>query len=470
MGIAVKRQLEQPVGSLLRLVRILHQNGQGKGATLYETACECDGSFCGSHDGICGNIRILDAKSFTHALACKSCNTARSASVLAASAKLRRLPNSPEIDEALRMVYGLSRDYGRGDSSHTGSLTLKEITLRFGRTRGYLRRRAEELNLPLRQVKRHSKWSEEEQRILERNAHLSCEAIQKRLVNEGYKRTISAIRDRITLHNLRQGTPYFRQEELVQYLGVSAQKVRRWMQEGLIRCQRMQTNSPTDPRLVHRNEVRRFVQRNPMAIDLRRVDQLWFLDIVFDGKIGDTVETVLRKTATSKKNSRSQGEILEMAAYHESGHAVMAHVQGRRVKPVSVGKRANTSRRVSAHPMSEWSQPNTSSAQVERQVLVIFAGQVAQELLAGGRSCRGEDFPQAKTIASNVAHEETELNAYLRWLRIRARNILRDPTNWAAVKALAQALKTENEIRGVRAIGGRQAKAIITQALKDEHA
>ena len=470
MDIAAKRQLEQPVCSLLRLIRISDQPHRGKGNTLYETVCECDGSFCGSHSGICGNTRILDTKSLTRALACKSCNTARGASVLAASAKRRKLSNSPEIDEALRMAYGQSREYGQDDSSRTSSLTLKEIALRFERTRGYLRRRAEELNLTLRQVKRHSKWSEEEQRILERNAHLSCEAIQKRLVNEGYERTVSAIRDRITLHNLRQGTPYFRQEQLAQYLGVSAQKVRRWMQEGLIRFQRMQTNSPADPLLVHRNEVRRFIQRNPMAIDLRRVDQLWFLDTVFDGKIGDTVETVLRKTATSKKNSRSQGEILEMAAYHESGHAVMAHVQGRRIKPVSVGKRAKASRRVSAHPMSDWSQPNASGTQVERQVLVIFAGQVAQELLAGGQSCRGEDYPQAKTLASNVAHEEAELNAYLRWLRIRARNILRDPTNWAAVKALAQALRAENEIRGVRSMGGHQAKAIIRRALREEHA
>jgi hypothetical protein len=163
-----------------------------------------------------------------------------------------------------------------------------------------------------------------------------------------------------------------------------------------------------------------------MAIDLRRVDQLWFLDIVFNGRIGDTVETVLRKTATSKKNSRSLGEIIEIAACHESGHAVMAHVQGRRVKPISVGKRTKTSRRVSAHPKSDWSQPNGSSTQVERQILIIFAEQAAQELLAGGRCCRGEDFPQARTLASNVAHEETELNAYLCWLGIRARNILRE--------------------------------------------
>jgi hypothetical protein len=190
MDIAVKRQLQQPVGSLLRLIHISNQRRPGKGNALYETVCECNGSFCHSHEGRCGNARILDPKSFITAMACKPCNTARRASVLAACSRQRKLPDSPEIDGALRTAYKQSRKYDRCDSSQIGNLTLGEIALRFRRTRGYLRRRAEELNLTRRQVRRHSKWSEEEQRILERNAHLSCEVIRKRLAKEGYERTI----------------------------------------------------------------------------------------------------------------------------------------------------------------------------------------------------------------------------------------------------------------------------------------
>ena len=139
-------------------------------------------------------------------MACKPCNMAHSASVLAACSRQRKLPDSPEIDEALRTAYRHSRKYDRCDSSQIGSLTLDEIALRFRRTRGYLRRRAEELNLTRRQVKRHLTWSEEEGRVLERNAHLSCQAIQKRLRKHGYERTVGSIQDRIAQHNLRQGT------------------------------------------------------------------------------------------------------------------------------------------------------------------------------------------------------------------------------------------------------------------------
>jgi len=462
---AVKRLLEQPAGSLLRLIRVADQREPGKGNAQYETVCECDGSFCGAHEGICGNARILDSKSFIRAMACKLCNTAHQASALAASARQRKFPDSPEIDEVLRTAYRQSREYTSCDSSRPRGLTLKEIALRFGRTRAYLRRRAEELNLTRRRIKRCPKWTEEEQRILERSAHLSCQVIQKRLGKEGYERTIGAIRDRITLHHLRQGTPYYRQEELSRLLGVSAQAVRRWMREGLIRCQRMQTASPTDPLLVHRNEIRRFIQRNPMAVDLKRVDQFWFLDLVFDGKIGETVETVLCKTA-----SRSPSGNLETVTYHEAGHAVMAHVQHWRIKSVTVGKRAGSPRRITAHPLSDWFKPDTSRPQTERQILILLAGQIAQNLFTGKRNSRGKDFPQAKMLAGHVACEETELNAFLRWLWIRARNILNEPPNWAAVKALAQALRAENEVRGLRTIGEPQAKTIIERVLSGERA
>jgi hypothetical protein len=227
----------------------------------------------------------------------------------------------------------------------------------------------------------------------------------------------------------------------------------------------MQTNSPADPLLVHRNDVRRFIQRNPMAVDLKRVDQFWFLDLVFDGKIGETVESVLRK-----KVPRSPRASLEAVTYHEAGHAVMAHVQRRRIKSVSVGKCAGSPRKITAHPLSNWFKSDASPAQAERQILILFAGQIAQNLFTGKRNSRGGDFPQARMLASHIASEETELNAFLRWIWIRARNILREPSNWAAVKALAQALRTENEVRGLRTVGGTQAKSIIELALTGEHA
>jgi hypothetical protein len=75
----VTRQTKQPINSLLRLVRIEESDA---GSALYEVVCECDGSFCGTHQGTCGNIRFLHPNSFHRALACKPCAQAHGGLVL----------------------------------------------------------------------------------------------------------------------------------------------------------------------------------------------------------------------------------------------------------------------------------------------------------------------------------------------------------------------------------------------------
>lgn len=320
----------------------------------------------------------------------------------------------------------------------------------------------EEMNVMRYQVKRYVKWSEEEQRILERNAHLSCQAIQRRLKKAGYERSVTAIRDRIALNNLRQDTPYFCQKQLAEFLGVSAQTVRRWMQEGLVKSQRKQTEHPADPRLIHRNEVLRFIKRYPGSIDLSKVDQLWFLDVIFEGRIGDNAEAILREKA-----SRYLSTNLEIAAYHEAGHAVMAYIQGVNIKSLTIGRRADSPKRIIAHPLNNyWFQFASTRSEIEQQILILAAGQIAQYVLTGVHGYRGKDFPYARQLASHLIKDETELNVYLQWLWVRARNILNDQLNWAAVTILAKAISEETEIRGIRSIDECRAKAIVEQTLK----
>lgn len=308
-----------------------------------------------------------------------------------------------------------------------------------------------------------------EERIVERYSHLSPSVIHQKLRKEGYERTVTAVRDRIHILQLRQDSPYYSQERLSKHLGVTASLVGRWAREGLLKGQNMQTDNPSDPWRVHRNEVRRFIGRNPNAIELCKVDQLWFLDIVFEGKIAETAEAVLRKTAKKNKRSApSPDEQLEMFTYHEAGHAVMAHIQHGRIKPIAVGKRDGASKRVAAHPETEWEQAGESRPQVERQILILFAGQIAQNLFTGRRGGIGAVFSQAKILASHIASEETERKAYLKWLWIRAQNFLNESSSRTAIQTLAQALQTETEVRGVKTISGRQAKIMIEQVWGDE--
>lgn len=109
-----------------------------------------------------------------------------------------------------------------------------------------------------------------------------------------------------------------------------------------------------------------------------------------------------------------------------------------------------------AYPQGEWSKPSDRRSQIKQQILILFAGQIAQNLFTGRRSGRGADYPQAKTLAAHVTPEEKERKAYLDWLWLRAQNLLNESPNRTAVQTLAEALRSEPEVRGVRTIPARQ--------------
>jgi hypothetical protein len=159
-----------------------------------------------------------------------------------------------------------------------------------------------------------------------------------------------------------------------------------------------------------------------------------------------------------------------MFTYHEAGHAVMAHLQHGRVLPLTVRKPGGKAKRAAAHPQSEWAHSGESRAQIERQILILFAGQIAQNRFTGRRGGRGANYPQAKELASHVASEERERKAYLDWLWLRTQNLLNDSPSKAAVQALAETLRLEPEVRGVRTMPARQAKAIIASVLTEGNA
>lgn len=156
-----------------------------------------------------------------------------------------------------------------------------------------------------------------------------------------------------------------------------------------------------------------------------------------------------------------------MFTYHEAGHAVMAHLQHRRIKPLTVGKINGASKRLTAHLQGEWSHSSDRRDQIEREILTLFGGQIAQNLFTGRRGGRGADYHQAKVLAILVASEEKERTAYLNWLWLRAQNLINDLPNPAAVQTLAETLRSEPEVRGIRTIPARQVKAIIEGALRD---
>lgn len=254
---------------------------------------------------------------------------------------------------------------------------------------------------------------------------------------------------------------------MAKHPGVTSSLVGRWAKDRLLRGQNLQTGNPTDTWRVHRKEIRRFIQRNPRAVDLCKVEQFWFLDIVFEGEIAETAEAILRKKK-SKRPKPSSAEQLEMFTHHEAGYVVMAHLQHARVRPMAVGKTDSSSKRMIPSPEDRWQHPAESRDQIEKRILSIFAEQIAQNLFTGKRSGRGVDYPHAKALAARVTPEEKERKAYLNWLWVRAQNLLNEESNKAAIQMLALTLRAEPEVGGARAIPAHKAKSIIAGLLTSD--
>jgi hypothetical protein len=66
--------------------------------------------------------------------------------------------------------------------------------------------------------------------------------------------------------------------------------VKRWLHSGQLKFQKQGSGHEHDIYLIHESEIRRFILANPTKIDLRKVDQTWFFDVMFEGKIGEAAK------------------------------------------------------------------------------------------------------------------------------------------------------------------------------------
>ena len=66
-----------------------------------------------------------------------------------------------------------------------------------------------------------------------------------------------------------------------------------WINKGLLRARVSERHGKSY--LIKDDDLRDFILANPMLIDLRKVDQLWFFEVMFPGKVGMTISQALRE-------------------------------------------------------------------------------------------------------------------------------------------------------------------------------
>jgi len=142
---------------------------------------------------------------------------------------------------------------------------------------------------------------------------------------------------------------------------------------------------------------------------------------------------------------------LRTVAFHEAGHAVVMHFNGRGPLYVAVLRKPD------GYAGSTW--PNESvdpnpfdAGTIGQEVEVALAGPLAEELHTGhwdDDGATGDVSHAMDLVRSAVCSSAADSKAYLERARDRITEFLKVPAVWAAVSRLAAALVEEGKLRPV---------------------
>ena len=177
----------------------------------------------------------------------------------------------PEYDAHLKAHYfgGLNRRFQ----------VLNRMVRLTGLPRWYIKRQAARLGLTLKMDRRP--WTQAELGLVEHLVgRLSAATIAKRL-----RRPESSVVNKIkrlgTSRRVREG---YTMRDLEQCLGEDHHKISVWIANGWLRDRLQGTNrhggNGNDIHRIREKDVLHFIKNHPQEINLGKVDQVWFLDLV----------------------------------------------------------------------------------------------------------------------------------------------------------------------------------------------
>ena len=191
----------------------------------------------------------------------------------------RKYVFTDQIDQLVREIY----------LNHPGAKTRPGIRLlakKVGMPHWALKKRARELGLART---KELPWSEAELEVIARYAWMSDERIRLKLKAAGFARTATGIHLKLKRMRFKHGPGFYSANGLAQALGIDSHAVARWIKRGHLKAQPRGTargeRQNGDIYLIREKDVRQFILRHPTDIDLRKVDQLWFLDLITNGLV-----------------------------------------------------------------------------------------------------------------------------------------------------------------------------------------
>jgi len=186
----------------------------------------------------------------------------------------RKYVFTDQIDQLIRESYHNRRD-------EKTRLNIRLLAKKVGMPHLALKKRARELGLART---KELPWNEAELGILSRYAWMCEERIRLKLKAAGYARTVTAVHLKLKRMRFKHDGSFYSAYSLAQALGIDPHAVTRWIRSGHLKAKFRGTargkQQNGDSYLIQEKDVRRFILDHPTDIDLRKMDQLWFLDYV----------------------------------------------------------------------------------------------------------------------------------------------------------------------------------------------
>lgn len=199
----------------------------------------------------------------------------------------RKYQFTAQMDEAIRRAY-IERP---AEGAIPG---VKDLSDRWRIPTWTIKRRAGELGLTRM---KNAVWSVHEIEMLEKLAHLPCAVISRKFAAQFFFRSATSIKLKIKRLKIRRSpsSDVYNVTSLADCFGVDSSTVLRWIREGILKAEVLQTRADgQETRLIRERDVLAFIVENPMQFDIRKVDQIWFVDLLSDGKIGNSIQQAIK--------------------------------------------------------------------------------------------------------------------------------------------------------------------------------
>jgi ATP-dependent Zn protease len=132
----------------------------------------------------------------------------------------------------------------------------------------------------------------------------------------------------------------------------------------------------------------------------------------------------------------------QATAYHEAGHVVAAWRSGAKGIVATIVADGETYGRVKHRQTLrrdwQWTSSARNSRQIDGRIITLLAGAAAERRFRGRATGTSRDYRLAVDIAMSACGSDDQVNAYLRYLSICARDLV--DAFWPAVEAIALAL------------------------------